>query len=107
MELAGERLGACNRHALTCGAGVGLFLRIRDCKVLLLVGRTKGCYLPPPYVDEYGETDPGLARGNPLHLCPARYEQLQRVWLSHGIPEQVAHALEQSTGLSSTNWALM
>lgn len=107
VEVGGDRLGACNLHVTTCGAGIGLFLRVRDCKVLLLVGRTKGCYLPPPYVDEYGETDAGLMRGNPLHLCPRRYEQLQQLWLSHGIPEQVAHALEQSTGLSSTNWALM
>lgn len=107
VEVGGDRLGACNLHVTTCGAGTGLFLRVRDCKVLLLVGRTKGCYLPPPYVDEYGETDPGLMRGNPLHLCPRRYDQLQQLWLSHGIPEQVAHALEQSTGLSSTNWALM
>lgn len=107
VEVGGERLGACNLHVTSCGAGVGLFLRVRDCKVLLLVGHTKGCYLPPPYVDEYGETDPGLTRGNPLHLCPRRYEMLHRLWLSHGIPEQVAHALEQSTGLSSTNWALM
>ncbi|KAM7298268.1 E3 ubiquitin-protein ligase UBR2 [Ixodes scapularis] len=107
VEVGGERLGACNLHLTSCGAGVGLFLRVRDCKVLLLVGHTKGCYLPPPYVDEYGETDPGLVRGNPLHLCPRRYDQLLRLWLSHGIPEQVAHALEQSTGLSSTNWALM
>ncbi|KAH6923705.1 hypothetical protein HPB50_005175 [Hyalomma asiaticum] len=107
VEVGGDRLGACNLHVTVCGAGTGLFLRVRDCKVLLLVGRTKGCYLPPPYVDEYGETDAGLMRGNPLHLCPRRYEQLQHLWLSHGIPEQVAHALEQSTGLSSTNWALM
>lgn len=107
VEVGGDRLGACNLHVTVCGAGTGLFLRVRDCKVLLLVGRTKGCYLPPPYVDEYGETDAGLMRGNPLRLCPRRYEQLQHLWLSHGIPEQVAHALEQSTGLSSTNWALM
>lgn len=106
-ELDGERVGACNQHAHACGAGVGLFLRVRDCKVLLLVGRTKGCYVPPPYVDEYGETDPGLTRGNPLRLCPRRFEHLQKLWLSHGIPEQVGHALEQSTSLSSTNWSLM
>ncbi|CAN8023512.1 unnamed protein product [Ixodes persulcatus] len=106
VEVGGERLGACNLHLTSCGAGVGLFLRVRDCKVLLLMSGA-GCYLPPPYVDEYGETDPGLVRGNPLHLCPRRYDQLLRLWLSHGIPEQVAHALEQSTGLSSTNWALM
>ncbi|KAL1437462.1 hypothetical protein MTO96_048850 [Rhipicephalus appendiculatus] len=48
VEVGGDRLGACNLHVTVCGAGTGLFLRVRDCKVLLLVGRTKGCYLPPP-----------------------------------------------------------
>ncbi|KAK8757678.1 hypothetical protein V5799_004692 [Amblyomma americanum] len=84
-----------------------LFLTTELTKRMLRDTFCAGCYLPPPYVDEYGETDSGLMRGNPLHLCPRRYEQLQQLWLSHGIPEQVAHALEQSTGLSSTNWALM
>ncbi|CAN7938536.1 unnamed protein product, partial [Ixodes hexagonus] len=42
VEMGGDRLGACNLHVMSCGAGVGLFLRVRDCKVLLLVGHTKG-----------------------------------------------------------------
>ncbi|XP_022244280.1 E3 ubiquitin-protein ligase UBR2-like isoform X1 [Limulus polyphemus] len=106
-ELEGAMVGACTFHVQVCGAGVGIFLRIRDCKILLLVGKTKGCYMPPPYVDEYGETDQGLVRGNPLHLCKDKYRELHRLWLSHGIPEQVSHTLEQLPALTTTNWFLL
>ncbi len=34
--------------------------RVRDCQVLLLSSRTKGCFFAPPYLDDYGETDQGL-----------------------------------------------
>lgn len=38
-----------------------LFLsRVRECQVLFLAGKTKGCFYPPPYLDDYGETDQGL-----------------------------------------------
>jgi len=30
---------------------------------VLLIGQTKGCFLPPPYLDDYGETDQGLKYG--------------------------------------------
>lgn len=41
-ELEGGMVGACTNHTHRCGAGVGVFLRIRDCKILLLAGRSKG-----------------------------------------------------------------
>lgn len=68
---------------------------------------TLGCYMAPPYIDEYGETDQGLLRGNPLHLCELSYKELHRLWLRHGIPEQIAHALELSSNLAATNWQLL
>ncbi|OXB63359.1 hypothetical protein ASZ78_001935 [Callipepla squamata] len=37
-----------------------LLQRIRECKVVLIEGKTRGCLYPAPYLDEYGETDPGL-----------------------------------------------
>ena len=37
-----------------------------------------GTFLPAPYIDEYGETDKGLKRGNPLSLDPEKYEELNR-----------------------------
>uniref|UniRef100_A0A3Q1FII4 E3 ubiquitin-protein ligase n=1 Tax=Acanthochromis polyacanthus TaxID=80966 RepID=A0A3Q1FII4_9TELE len=68
-EVDGEDVGACTAHTFTCGAGLGLFLRVRESQVLFVAGKTKGCFYPPPYLDDYGETDQGLKRGNPLHLC--------------------------------------
>jgi E3 ubiquitin-protein ligase UBR2 len=106
-DLDGSMVGACTYHTHVCGAGVGIFLRVRDCKILLLAGKSKGCYMSPPFIDEYGETDQGLLRGNPLHLCEAAYKELHRLWLRHGIPEQIAHALEISTNLAATNWPLI
>jgi putative uncharacterized protein (fragment) len=148
-EIDGNMVGACTYHAYNCGAGVGIFLRIRDCKIVLLAGRSKGniidnhkfnptktttttttgetatqfhlsmllitpifvtlltgCYMPPPYIDEYGETDQGLIRGNPLQLCDSSYKELHRLWLRHGIPEQIAHALVLSSNLATINWQL-
>ncbi|XP_055953214.1 E3 ubiquitin-protein ligase UBR2-like [Argiope bruennichi] len=105
IDLNGSLVGACTHHAYYCGSGVGIFLRIRDCKILLLSDKNKGCFTAPPYVDEYGETDQGLYRGNPLHLCRERYEELHELWLSHNIPERVSHNMEQSTTLP--NWQLL
>ena len=46
-------VGACTSHAERCGAGTGLFLRVRECKLVLLAGRgSKGCFYAPPYVDQ-------------------------------------------------------
>ena len=46
-------VGACTSHADRCGAGTGLFLRVRECKLVLLAGRgSKGCFYAPPYVDQ-------------------------------------------------------
>ena len=40
VEEGSERfVGACTSHAATCGSGIGIFLRVRDCKVLLIYGK--------------------------------------------------------------------
>ncbi|KAI5739939.1 hypothetical protein M8J77_025327 [Diaphorina citri] len=62
-------VGACTYHSHFCGAGVGMFLRVRECEVLFLASPNRGCFMSPPYLDDYGETDQGLRRGNPLRLC--------------------------------------
>ncbi|XP_064624216.1 E3 ubiquitin-protein ligase UBR2-like isoform X2 [Lineus longissimus] len=103
-EMEGIQVGAATAHARTCGAGVGLFLRVRECQILLLSGKTKGCFYAPPYLDDYGETDQGLRRGNPLHLCSDSYKRLHKLWLSHAIPEEITHCLESNTSLMSLDW---
>ncbi|XP_078262328.1 E3 ubiquitin-protein ligase UBR1 [Rhinoraja longicauda] len=88
-EVNGEEFGACAVHAINCGSGLGMFLRIRECQVLLLAGKNRGCFIPAPYLDDYGETDQLLRRGNPLHLCTERYKKLQQLWLQHRILEEI------------------
>lgn len=98
-------VGACNYHAHVCGADVGIFLRVRDCEILLLASPHRGCFMPAPYLDSYGETDQGLKRGNPLKLCTERYKKLQLLWLNHGILEEIARTLEgNSSHVGATQW---
>ena len=37
-----DMIGACTYHTMICGAGTGIFLRIRDCKILMLTSRSRG-----------------------------------------------------------------
>uniref|UniRef100_A0A669BGF9 E3 ubiquitin-protein ligase n=1 Tax=Oreochromis niloticus TaxID=8128 RepID=A0A669BGF9_ORENI len=103
-EVDGEDVGACTAHTFTCGAGLGLFLRVRESQVLFVAGKTKGCFYPPPYLDDYGETDQGLKRGNPLHLCAERYRKIERLWRQHGIAEVIGHAQEANQALVAIDW---
>ncbi|KAB0798887.1 hypothetical protein PPYR_06767 [Photinus pyralis] len=103
-ELNKTIVGACNYHAYKCGAGIGVFLRVRECEILFLASPMRGCFVSPPYLDEYGETDQGLRRGNPLQLCKERYKKLHTLWLSHSIHEEIARAIESSTNVVATQW---
>ncbi|KAJ8911051.1 hypothetical protein NQ315_004698 [Exocentrus adspersus] len=106
-ELNKMSVGACNFHASKCGAGIGIFLRVRECEILFLAAPHRGCFMSPPYLDDYGETDQGLRRGNPLRLCPEKYKKLQTLWLSHSIHEQIARSIETSTHIVATQWHLL
>ncbi|UXI15210.1 hypothetical protein NH340_JMT01153 [Sarcoptes scabiei] len=112
-QVSKEFVGACNYHSRQCSASVGIFLRIRDNKILLLASRGRGkvvslgCYLPSPYVDKYGETDSGLFRGHPMFLSSSAYEQLRQLWFRNGIVERIVHRMESSKSLATTNWIVM
>ncbi|KAK2505994.1 hypothetical protein MC885_004864 [Smutsia gigantea] len=103
-DLEGEDVGACTAHTYSCGSGVGIFLRVRECQVLFLAGKTKGCFYSPPYLDDYGETDQGLRRGNPLHLCTERFRKIQKLWHQHSITEEIGHAQEANQTLVGIDW---
>ncbi|KAM6961047.1 E3 ubiquitin-protein ligase UBR1 [Aplochiton taeniatus] len=105
-QLGGEEVGACTAHAATCGAGVGMFLRIRECEVVLMASQTRGSTYPAPYLDDYGETDPQLGRGNPLHLCPERYRKLNQLWQHHCILEEIARSLEVVNVMFAFEWQM-
>lgn len=67
-DLFKKRVGNCTAHAYFCGGKTGVFLKVSECQVILLNINysdssdldVKGCYLPAPYLDDYGETDQGL-----------------------------------------------
>ncbi|XP_076237456.1 ubr1 ubiquitin ligase [Calliopsis andreniformis] len=103
-ELNKIMVGACTYHASKCGAGVGIFLRVRECEILFLRSPNRGSFVCPPYLDEYGETDQGLRRGNPLRLCHDKYKQLNQMWLGHGLHESISRAIESSSSFMSTRW---
>ncbi|TRY57802.1 hypothetical protein DNTS_027640, partial [Danionella cerebrum] len=106
-KINGEVVGACTAHAALCGAGLGLFLRVRVCQVILVSSKTRGSSYPSPYLDEYGETDPQLRRGNPLHLCEERYQKLALMWKQHGVLEKIAHSLERQNVNFPFDWQML
>ncbi|KAM3871508.1 E3 ubiquitin-protein ligase UBR1 [Diretmus argenteus] len=106
-QLDGDDVGACTAHASTCGAGVGMFLRIRECEIVLMASKTRGSTYPAPYLDDYGETDPQLGRGNPLHLCPERYRKLNQLWQQHCILEEIARSLEVVNVMYAFEWQML
>ncbi|TKS86434.1 E3 ubiquitin-protein ligase UBR1 [Collichthys lucidus] len=106
-QLDGEDVGACTAHAATCGAGVGMFLRVRECEIVLMASKTRGSTYAAPYLDDYGETDPHLGRGNPLHLCPERYRKLNQLWQQHCILEEIARSLEVVSVVFAFEWQML
>lgn len=82
-------LGECTRHAMECGAGVGIVLMLLQCRILL-VSSSMSAYFPCPYVDAHGEEDHGLQRGRPLRLSEKRFQHLQTLWQNNRICAEVS-----------------
>ncbi|KAI9104974.1 hypothetical protein DFS34DRAFT_223040 [Phlyctochytrium arcticum] len=87
--------GECNIHAKECGSGIGIYLLINKC-VILLLHWDNGFFNTPPYLDAHGEVDFGLKRGRPQFLNQRRYDEIRKLWLTHGVPSFVARKIEQS-----------
>jgi hypothetical protein len=85
----------CYRHAMTCGAGVGVFLMIRKTNILLQRSARQAPW-PSPYLDAFGEEDYDMSRGKPLYLSKERYTALTNMVVSHGL-DHSAHVLLQTT----------
>lgn len=62
-------------------------LCLQDCTVLLSIG-PRCSYFPTPYVDDYGEKHKHC-RGKPLHLDAKRLEILRKLWVTHGVGNEV------------------
>jgi hypothetical protein len=87
-------LGYAKRHALSCGAGVGVFLLLKTTNVNVYRGDRVAVW-GSPFLDEHGEEDAELRRGKPLLLSRERYAALERLWLSHGFDHN-ARMLQQT-----------
>jgi hypothetical protein len=56
-----------------------------------------GAFQSAPYLDEYGEADPGLKRGNPLHLNAQAYQELNRYKIPKNTKENRRGVSERSS----------
>ncbi|KAG4028017.1 hypothetical protein MFRU_025g00820 [Monilinia fructicola] len=89
-----DKIGGGQQHMLKCQKNTALFLNIRKCCIFYLY-RTSGSWMVAPYIDKYGEVDPGLRHSRQLFLNQKRYDALLRtVWLGHGIPSVISRKLE-------------
>lgn len=100
-----QLVGACTFHARTCGAGTGLFLRVRESTIVLLDNMQRGTFISAPYLDVHGETDKGMRRGDPLYLNMSRLMELRKMWLSHGIAEKISYDNESGSMRYIPDWA--
>ncbi|GAA0163551.1 ubiquitin-protein ligase [Lithospermum erythrorhizon] len=87
----------CQTHALSCGAGIGVFLLIRKTTVLLQRSGRQALW-PSPYLDSFGEEDIDFYRGKPLYLNEERYAALTHMVSSHGIDRSSRVLLQTNIG---------
>ncbi|KAL8129744.1 hypothetical protein V2J09_018899 [Rumex salicifolius] len=71
------RESGCLSHAMSCGAGTGVFLLVKR--------NARRALWPSPYLDAFGEEDPEMRRGKPLYLNEERYSDLNYMVASHGL----------------------
>ncbi|RDW78036.1 hypothetical protein BP5796_05888 [Coleophoma crateriformis] len=89
-----KKIGGAQQHMLKCQKNTGLFINIRKCCVFYLYHQS-GSWMVAPYIDKYGEVDPGLRHSRQLFLNQKRYDALLRtVWLTSGVPSVISRKLE-------------
>ncbi|KAF6137786.1 hypothetical protein GIB67_040494 [Kingdonia uniflora] len=89
------RESGCQTHAMSCGAGIGVFLLIRR-TTILLQRSARQTFWPSPYLDVFGEEDVEIQRGKPLYLNGERYAALTNMVASYGF-DQSSEVLRQTT----------
>nr|CDS30434.2 e3 ubiquitin protein ligase ubr2 [Hymenolepis microstoma] len=70
-------------HIRRFHAGYGLAMLFSGGVLLFSDQARRVADLGSPYTDEFGETDIGLRRGNPLYLDEKLYEEFNLTWLKH------------------------
>ncbi|KAI0498324.1 hypothetical protein KFK09_021565 [Dendrobium nobile] len=89
------RPSRCLNHAVSCGAGIGVFLLVRK-TTILLQRSSRQAFWPSPYLDAFGEEDNDMYRGKPLFLNMERYAALTYLVASHGL-DRTSEVLRQTT----------
>ena len=86
--------GECTTHRQSCSGSIGIYL-IPKRASLLLLRHESGAFVPPPYLDVHGETDPDLKRGKPQFLSRKRYDVgVRQLYLKHGVATLLARKYE-------------
>ncbi|KAF4566585.1 hypothetical protein EYR36_012016 [Pleurotus pulmonarius] len=93
--------GECNMHTRDCGGVIGIYFLVKRCSLLYLYANN-GTFVQSPYLDAHGEIDISMRRGRRQYLHHARWEDIRKTWLNHGIPTSVARKLEST--LDSGGW---
>ncbi|KAF8992917.1 hypothetical protein BDQ17DRAFT_1432049 [Cyathus striatus] len=99
----GDR-GECNLHTRECGGTIGIYFLVKRCTILYL-NSSNGTFSSSPYLDVHGEIDISMRRGRRQFLHSARWEEVRRTWLNHGIATVVARKLESS--MDAGGWETM
>jgi len=92
-----KQYGPCNMHAYQCSSGLGIFLLMKNCQILLLPGvpgttsATGGHHMNGPYLDAYGENFPS-ARNKALYKSKTMYRKIELMWIKHEIRPFVARS---------------
>ncbi|KAI5118525.1 hypothetical protein M0805_007693 [Coniferiporia weirii] len=93
--------GECNQHTRECGGAVGVYFLVKRCSLLYLYAGN-GSFVQAPYLDVHGEVDISMRRGRRQYLHYARWEEVRKTWLNHGIPTLIARKLEST--VDSGGW---
>eukprot|EP01134_Creolimax_fragrantissima_P001981 CFRG1981T1 len=90
-------LGECNYHAGACGNGIGMFLCVKDCSIVLVSpgstyhGKGANVVTMSPYLDAHGESGEGLKLGHVLKWDRQRAKQLMSLYLNHSALRVIAY----------------
>lgn len=92
-------------HQFQCGIDVGIWFVVKRC-IIALVGSTHSRYISAPYEDSHGESNAGLQRSVRMFLNEKRYKQLEKLYVSHGIPNFVSQQ-HNAAADTFTDWQLI
>lgn len=91
----GKERGECNLHTRDCGGAIGVYFLVKRCSLLYLYAGN-GSFVQAPFLDVHGEVDASMRRGRRQYLHHARWEEVRKTWLNHGIPTLIARKLEST-----------